>query len=121
MGNAEKEILVFISEYDIANFYHSGFLDKLEKTSKKGVSIQLLTNYSPKTCFFIEKTRLKRSKYSRLNAEELPTFILADNEQLLLLIRKENGKKKVAALWTNYDAFIKALKTLFNELWNNDV
>jgi len=121
LDKAEKEILVFISEYDIANFYHSGFLDKLEKTSKKGVSIQLLTNYSPKTCFFIEKTRLKRSKYSRLNAEELPTFILADNEQLLLLIRKENGKKKVAALWTNYDAFIKALKTLFNELWNNNV
>jgi hypothetical protein len=38
-----------------------------------------------------------------------------------LLIRKENGKKKVAALWTNYDAFIKALRTLFNELWNNNV
>jgi hypothetical protein len=50
----------------------------------------------------------------------MPTFILADNENLLLLIRKENGKKKTAALWTNYDAFIKALKTLFIELWNND-
>jgi len=37
-----------------------------------------------------------------------------------LLIRKNNGKKKVAALWTNYDAFVKALKTLFLELWNND-
>jgi len=121
VGKAEREILVFISEYDIANFYHSGFLDKLEKTSKKGVSIELLTNYSPKTCFFVEKAKLKRSKYSRLNAEELPTFVLADNEQLLLLIRKENGKKKIAALWTNYDAFIKALKTLFNELWNNNV
>ncbi len=120
VGKAEKELLVFISEYDITNFYHSGFLDKLEKTSKKGVSIQLLTNYSLKTCFFIEKTKLKRTKYSRLNAEELPTFILADNEQLLLLIRKENGKKKVAALWTNYDAFIKALKMLFNELWNTN-
>lgn len=120
LGKAERELSVFISEYDITNFYHSGFLDKLEKASKKGVCTQLLTNYSPKTCFFIEKTKLKRSKYSRLNAEELPTFILADNEQLLLLIRKENGKK-VAALWTNYDAFIKALKMLFNELWNTDV
>jgi phosphopantetheinyl transferase (holo-ACP synthase) len=69
---------------------------------------------------FLEKTKLKRAKYSRLNAEKLPTFILADNEHLLLLIRKENGKKKIAALWTNYDAFIKALKTLFNELWNNN-
>ncbi|MGB9683520.1 MAG: TrmB family transcriptional regulator [Candidatus Bathyarchaeales archaeon] len=120
LGKAEKEILVFISENDIANFYHSGFLDRLEKTSKKGVTVQLLTNYSPKTCFFIEKIKLKKTKYSRLNSDELPTFIMADNEQLLLLIRKENGKKKVAALWTNYDAFIKALKILFTELWNND-
>ncbi|MEM3617004.1 MAG: helix-turn-helix domain-containing protein [Candidatus Bathyarchaeia archaeon] len=120
IGKAESEILVFISEYDIANFYHSSFLDKLEKHQRRGVNVQLLTTYSPKTCFFLEKTKLKRAKYSRLNAEELPTFILADNEHLLLLIRKENGKKKVAALWTNYDAFIKALKTLFTELWNNN-
>ncbi|MEM2780879.1 MAG: helix-turn-helix domain-containing protein [Candidatus Bathyarchaeia archaeon] len=120
LGKAEKEILAFISENDIANFYHSGFLDKLEKASRKNVNVQLLTNYSLKTCFFIEKTRLKKAKYSKMNAEEIPTFIIADNEHILLLIRKENGKKKTAALWTNYDAFIKTLKTLFNELWNND-
>ncbi|MEM1540391.1 MAG: helix-turn-helix domain-containing protein [Candidatus Bathyarchaeia archaeon] len=120
LSKAEKEILAFISENDIANFYHSGFLDKLEKASRKNVNVQLLTNYSPKTCFFIEKTKLKKAKYSRMDAEEIPTFIMADNEHLLLLIRKENGKKKTAALWTNYDAFIKTLKTLFNELWNNN-
>jgi len=120
LGKAGKEISAFISENDIANFYHSGLLDKLEKASRKGVSVQLLTDYSPKTCFFVEKTKLKKAKYSKLNAEDIPTFIIADNEQLLLLIRKENGKKKVAALWTNYDAFIKTMKTLFNELWNNN-
>jgi sugar-specific transcriptional regulator TrmB len=120
IGKAVNEILVFVSQCDIANFYHSGLLDKLEKHQRRGINVQLLTTYSPKTCFFLEKTKLKRAKYSRLNAEDLPTFILADNEHLLLLIRKEDGKKKVAALWTNYDAFIKALKTLFNELWNND-
>jgi len=120
LSKAGKEISAFISENDIANFYHSGLLDKLEKASRKGVNVQLLTNYSPKTCFFVEKTKLKKAKYSKLNAEDIPTFIMADNEQLLLLIRKENGKKKVAALWTNYDAFIKTMKTLFNELWNNN-
>jgi len=120
LGKAGKEVSAFISENDIANFYHSGLLDKLEKASRKGVNVQLLTNYSPKTCFFVEKTKLKKAKYSKMNAEDIPTFIIADNEQLLLLIRKENGKKKVAALWTNYDAFIKTMKTLFNELWNNN-
>jgi len=51
----------------------------------------------------------------------LPTYILEDDGQLLLLIRTNNGKKKVAALWTNCDAFVKALKAFFLELWNNDV
>ena len=119
LNNVEKEAFIFISEHDIANFYHSGVLDKLEKMSKKNVKVQLLTNYSPKSCFFIEKIKVKKTKYSLSEVNDgLPTYILADDAQLLLLIRTDNGKKKVAALWTNYDAFIKALKALFLELWN---
>jgi sugar-specific transcriptional regulator TrmB len=120
LNNTKKEVFVFTSEHDIPNFYHSGLLDKLEKMSKENVNVQLLTNYSPKSCFFVEKMKLKKAKYSLSNVEELPTFILTDDGQLLLLIRKNNGKKKVAALWTNYDAFAKSLKTLFLELWSND-
>ncbi|MCL6578094.1 MAG: helix-turn-helix domain-containing protein [Candidatus Bathyarchaeota archaeon] len=120
LNSAEKEVSIFVSEHDIPNFYHSGLLDKLEKIYKKDVDVQLLTNYSPKSCFFIEKIKLKKAKYSLSNVDELPTFILTDNKQLVLLIRTNNGKKRVAALWTNYDAFVKALKTLFLELWNNN-
>lgn len=121
LNKAEKEILIFISEDDIANFYHSGVLDKLEKKSKKNVKVQLLTNYSPKNCFFIEKMKLEKAKYSLPEIDnELPTYILADEEKLLLLIRKNNKKRKVAALYTNYVAFIKALKALFLQLWSNN-
>ena len=120
LNNAQKEVYVFASEHDIANFYHSGLLDKLETMSKENINVHLLTNYSPKSCFFIEKIKLKKSKYSLSNVEDLPTFILRDDEQLLLLIRKNNGKKRVAALWTNYEAFVKTLKILFLELWNNE-
>jgi hypothetical protein len=63
---------------------------------------------------------MKKAKYSLSATDGLPTFILIDDEQMLLLIRKNNEKKRVAALWTNYDAFIRTLKTLFIELWNND-
>jgi sugar-specific transcriptional regulator TrmB len=121
LGNAESEVLVFMSEEDISSFYHSSLLDKLEKISKKnGMDVQLLTNYSPKSCFFVEKLRFKKAKYTLSNVEELPTFVLADNQQLLLLIRTNNSKKRVASLWTNYDAFVNALKTLFLELWNKN-
>lgn len=121
LNNTGKEVFTFASEHDIANFYHSGVLDKLEELENKRMNVQLLTNYSPKTCFFMEKIKLRKAKYYISDARELPTFIIADDEQILLLIRKNDGKKKVGALWTNYDAFIKALKTLFLELWNNDV
>ncbi len=117
--NAEKQVSVFVSECDIANFYHSGLLDKLEELSKQGVDVKLLTGYSPKSCFFIEKMKLKKTKYSVSEVEELPTFLIMDSSQILLIIRKNNSKKKVAALWTNYDAFIKALKTLFTQLWES--
>mgnify|MGYP005836837855 FL=1 len=120
LSNANKEILIYASEHDIPSFYYSGFLDKLEKISKENINVQLLTNYSPKSCFFIEKIKVKKAKYSLLAVDELPTFIITNDEHLLLLIRKNNGKKKVAALWTNYEAFIKALKMLFLELWKND-
>ena len=121
LNGAERTIFMFASEHDIPNFYHSGLLDKLEKISKKSLDVQLLTNYSPKSCFFLEKIKLKKAKYSLSNVEELPTFILTDDNKLVLLIRKNNGKKRIAALWTNYDAFVKALRTLFLELWNNNV
>lgn len=120
LNAARTEILVFAAEQDIASFYHSSLLDQLEKISKKGVDVQLLTSYSPKSCFFIEKLKLKKAKYSVSEVDGLPTFLLTDDGQLLLLIRKDNGKKKVAALWTNYDAFVKALKALFLELWKRD-
>lgn len=120
LGNATKEALVFASEQDIANFYHSSLLDKLEKISRKSLNVQLMTNCSPKSRFFMEKLKLKNAKCSPSNVGDLPTFVVADHEQLLLLIRKDNGKKRVAALWTNYDAFVKALETLFLELWNKD-
>jgi len=120
LSGASREVFVFTTEHDITNFYHSGLLDKLEKASKKNVNVQLLTDYSSKSCFFIEKLKLKKAKYSLSDVDGLPTFMLTDDEQLLLLIRKSNEKKRVAALWTNYDAFVKALKALFLELWNND-
>jgi sugar-specific transcriptional regulator TrmB len=53
LKRTKKEIVIFVPEDDLARFYHSGFLDKLEKLSKKRVKVNLLTNKSPKSTFFI--------------------------------------------------------------------
>ena len=121
LDNAKKEVFIFISEHDMANFYHANILDKLTEMLKNNIDVRLLTNYSSKSCFFIEKTKLNMVRYTvgEIN-EDLPTYIITDDNQLLLLIRKDDTKKKVAALLTNYAAFIKALRALFNELWQTE-
>lgn len=120
---ANKEVDVLASEEDISRLYHSGFVDKIETLAKK-ITVKLLTNESAKSQFFISKIDMSNMKYSLSNVQETPTFILVDQEQLLFIIRKNTkdntskGKReKIAALWTNYEAFVKALNRLFSELW----
>jgi sugar-specific transcriptional regulator TrmB len=129
LGNAKKELLFFAPEGDLARFYFSGLLDKIEKSSKRNISIMLMTNDSSKSRFFVDKTKLN-ARYSPSNVEDLPSFIIADQEHLLLLIHKTDdntgddarGKRgRLAALWTNYSAFIKALGKLFVSLWDADI
>ena len=123
--NAQRGINIFASEEDLARLYHSGFIDGLEQLCKKNFEIKLLTNNSPKSRFFVEKIRLTNVRYALSDVKDVPTFVLTDQEQLLFMIKKNNEKHsekakraKIAALWTNYEAFIKALEKLFSALWN---
>lgn len=126
LTQSKDEICMFTSDSDISTFYHSGLLDKLERIEKKDFSVRLLTNNSTKSKFFIKELKLNSVKSSPTCPNDLSSFIIVDGEQLLFLINK-NGepkndlgerKEKLAALWTNYEAFIKALSALFSELWN---
>lgn len=129
LEETEREICVFALDSDFARLYHSGFLDKLEKVTKKGVDIRLLTNNSPKSCFFAGRLKLDGVKHASLNGDDIPSFLIADQKQLLFFIKTNNGKddedtrkgsERVSALWTNYEAFIKALRALFSELWDTE-
>lgn len=128
LENTKKELLVFAPESDLARYYYSGFLDKLGKSVKRKMDVSLLTNHSSKSRFFVEKTRLN-ARYSFSKIEDLPAFLIADQEHLLLSIRKTDEsvkgdvhprRSRIAALWTNYGAFIKALGKLFTELWETE-
>ena len=130
LDRTREEIYVLAPDLDLLRLYHSGFTDNLEKVSSKDVKVRLLTNHSPKSRFIAEKMKLTDVKYLLSNVENLPSFIISDQEQLLFSIKNGNGtqnsgmrkkKEKISFLWTNYDAFIKALKMLFLELWNTKV
>jgi len=130
LENTKEEIYVLAPDLDLLRLYHSGFTDKLEKFSRKNVKVRLLTNHSPKSRFVADKMKLTDVKYVLSSAEELPSFIISDQEQLLFSIKNSNDaqdpgtrkrKGRISSLWTNYEAFIKALKTLFSELWNTEL
>jgi sugar-specific transcriptional regulator TrmB len=127
LEKSKSEVCMFASDSDIAHFYHSGLLDKLERIEKKDFSVRLLASDSAKSKFFIKELKLNGVRSSATCPEDLSSFIIVDQEQLLFLINKngepkdamEEKKEKLAALWTNYQAFIKALSALFSELWNS--
>ena len=129
LENTKEEIYVLAPDLDLLRLYHSGFTDKLEKFSKKNVKVKLLTNYSPKSRFIADKMKLTDVKYLFSDVEDLPSFIISDQEQLLFSIKNSNDrdpgmrrkKGRISSLWTNYEAFVKALKTLFSELWNTEL
>jgi len=130
LEKTRKEICIFAPDSDLLRLYDSGFTDKLEIFSKKkNIKILLLTNYSQKSCFIVRKMKLATVKYMLPNVEDLPGFIIADHEHLLFSIKGdrdleilESGKRRtrIAAFWTNYDAFVSALKTLFFKLWKTE-
>lgn len=130
LEKTRKEICIFAPDSDLLRLYHSGFTDKLERFSKnKDIKILLLTNHTQKSCFVVGKMKLANVKYLLPKVEDLPGFIIADHEHLLFSIKGdrepgilESGKKRnrVAAFWTNYDAFVSTLKTLFVKLWKTE-
>jgi sugar-specific transcriptional regulator TrmB len=129
LEKTRKEICIFAPDSDLLQLYHSGFTDKLEKFSKRNIKVLLLTNYSQKSCFVVRKMKLANVRYMPPNIRDLPGFIIADHEHLLFSIKgnggpeaSESGRRRtrVAAFWTNYDAFINALKTLFFKLWKTE-
>ncbi len=127
LTKTEREIWVFASDSDISRYYHSGFLDRLERTEKRDLSVRLLTNNSAKSCFFVKKLKLDGVKSSPVCPTDLPSFIIVDQEQLLFSIKRseeeksdfEDRREKLSALWTNYEAFVRALAVLFEELWSS--
>ena len=129
LESTKYEFCVFISEDIISRLYHSGFLDELERISKKGVDVRLIADNSPKIEFFIKEMKFKNVKYVLMDVGELPFFLISDEKEVLLMLRKNRSNflgevtknSKAVVLWTNYYALTRILYRLFMELWNTNL
>jgi sugar-specific transcriptional regulator TrmB len=123
LGKARTELQIFAPEDYLAQLYHSGFMDNLEQHSYD-VRIDLLTEDSLNSRFFCEK--IGWSNHTRCSGEvkELPFFMISDREELLIVYRKRDEdksrarkkKSRTAALWTNCDALVASMLTLFHRM-----
>jgi len=129
LESTKYEFCVFISEDIIGRLYHSGFLDELERISKKGVDVRLIADNSPKIEFFVKEMKFKNVKYVLMDAGDLPFFLISDEKEVLLMLRKNRSNflgemtknSKAVVLWTNYYALTRILYRLFMELWNSNL
>ncbi len=119
LEDCSSELLMILSDENLLWLYNSPFFDNLEKMiAKKGINAQLITNFSPTSTYVLEEISLGKGDFNYKDLDEAPCFIISDNGQMLLLMRrgKEQGGKPYA-MWTNYWTLVKSFSLLFNLLW----
>lgn len=122
LEKTEKEFQVFASADYLSQLYYSDFSDKLKQQAHK-VNVTLITDNSLKSAYFIGQLSWLSNSSRIADEQSLPCFIISDNKEVLIAFHEkdtddEETKKKfrTAAIWTNYSAFVKILKTLFAEI-----
>jgi len=126
LKNTKASLGIFVPGDYLAQLYHSGFTDNLERSSKK-LCVKLLTDNSLKSKFFLEKMKSSHD-YHTVDVKNLPCFMISDEKELLMVIQKDdeqqdsnNRKKaKVVALWTNYEAFVETMQVLLSRLTESE-
>ena len=121
LDGCERDILMVLSDENLLWLYNSPYFDDLEKiVDKKGVNVRLMTNYSPTSTYVLEEVSLGEGDFDYKELSEAPCFILIDNEQMLLLMeREEEADGKPFAIWTNYSTLLKSYTMLFEMIWKD--
>jgi sugar-specific transcriptional regulator TrmB len=125
LERAEKKFQILAPDEYLSQLYYSDFTDCLKNTLGR-IGIELLTENSPKSKFFVEEMEWPKHRYKAIEANNLPCFMISDDRELLIVFHgedtsSEDGDKrkyKTSAIWTNYAAFITTLQTLFLKLQN---
>lgn len=112
----QNEFLILGAEKDFIKFYHSDFFEPLDKTD---VDLKLLTSISEKSLYIFDD--IDRSKVRKMheNIKENLCFVIKDGKEMVFFIKNASQSPQgTAAIWTDSESMIYAMKTLFNSTWS---
>jgi sugar-specific transcriptional regulator TrmB len=122
LERTEKEFQMFASKDYLSQLFYCDFSDKLKHQAEK-VKVSLITDNSSKSAYFLGQLQWLNKTHKVTDDKSLPCFMISDNNEVLITFHEAavndndvKKKEKLAAIWTNYSAFIKVFITLFSKL-----
>jgi sugar-specific transcriptional regulator TrmB len=123
LERSQESFQIYASADYLSELYYNDFSDKL-KTQANKISLNVVTDDSPKSAYFLGQMKWLASQHGVSAAEDnLPCFMISDNSEVLIAFHEKNiegedSKKKyrTAAIWTNYAALVNTLQILFSKL-----
>ncbi|NNL58234.1 MAG: TrmB family transcriptional regulator [Nitrosopumilus sp.] len=110
---SKENILVLGTDADFKRFYFTEFTELLNKTKS---DLRILTDHqadSPNIFESIEPKKIK--KIDDKNREDF-CFIIKDDSEVIFFI-SNNKVKEMLAVWTDSNAFVTTLRSLFSLMW----
>lgn len=110
---SKENILVLGTDADFKRFYFTEFTELLNKTKS---DLRILTDHqadSPNIFEGIEPKKVK--KIDDKNREDF-CFIIKDDSEVIFFI-SNNKVKEMLAVWTDSNAFVTTLRSLFSLMW----
>ena len=108
-----ENILVLGTENDFKKFYHTEFTELLQRTKS---DLRILTDYSNKINYLFEDVPSKKIKKLEDKNRENFCFIIKDDNEVIFFMNNTQMKDMIA-VWTDSQAFVTTLKSLFGLIW----
>jgi len=110
---SKENILVLGTEADFKRFYFTEFTELLNKTKSE---LRILTDHTPDTPHIFESVSSKKVKKIEDKNREDFCFIIKDDSEVIFFI-SNNKVKDTLAVWTDSQAFVTTLRSLFSLMW----
>jgi len=110
---SKENILVLGTEADFKRFYFTEFTELLNKTKS---TLRILTDHNPDKHHIFETIEPKFVKKIEDKNREDFCFIIKDDSEVIFFI-SNNQVKDMLAVWTDSQAFVTTLRSLFSLMW----